>query len=80
VLARVIELIIAGLIVGSLGRLVRPGPDPMSIWLTIAIGLTASIVAGILITGLLGFVLAVVIAAVLVGVAGTGFRAHTGGR
>jgi uncharacterized membrane protein YeaQ/YmgE (transglycosylase-associated protein family) len=77
-IARILELIVAGLIVGGLGRLVRPGPDPMPIWLTIAIGLGASLVAGILIHGLLGFVLAVVIAAVLVGAVGTTHRPRLG--
>jgi uncharacterized membrane protein YeaQ/YmgE (transglycosylase-associated protein family) len=76
-LARLIGLIVVGLVVGSLGRLVHPGPDPMPIWLTIALGLGASIVAGILITGPLGFVLAVVIAAVLVGAVGSRYRAGT---
>jgi len=66
----IIGLIIAGLIIGALGRLVHPGADPMPIWLTIAIGIAASLIAGILIGGILGFILAVVIAAVLVGVVG----------
>jgi len=66
----IIGLIIAGLVIGALGRLVHPGADPMPIWLTIAIGIAASLIAGLLIGGLLGFILAVVIAAVLVGVVG----------
>ncbi|HUZ82337.1 MAG TPA: hypothetical protein VMU73_08830 [Gaiellaceae bacterium] len=66
----IIGLILAGLVVGALGRLVHPGSDPMPIWLTILIGVAATLVAGLLIGGLLGFVLAVVIAAVLVGVVG----------
>jgi uncharacterized membrane protein YeaQ/YmgE (transglycosylase-associated protein family) len=66
----IVGLIIAGLIVGALGRLVHPGADPMPIWLTIAIGIAASLVAGLLIGGVLGFILAVIIAAVLVGVVG----------
>jgi len=66
----IIGLIIAGLIIGALGRLVHPGADPMPIWLTIVIGIAASLIAGIIIGGLLGFILAVIIAAVLVGVAG----------
>ena len=76
-IGRVIGLIIAGLIVGGLGRLVRPGPDPMPIWLTIAIGLAASVVAGILISGVLGFILAIVIAALLVGTLGAWYRGRS---
>ena len=66
----IIGLIVAGLVIGALGRLIHPGADPMPIWLTILIGIAASLIAGLLIGGLLGFVLAVVIAAVLVGVTG----------
>jgi uncharacterized membrane protein YeaQ/YmgE (transglycosylase-associated protein family) len=77
VLGRIIGLIIAGLIIGGLGRLVHPGSDPMPIWLTIVVGLVASIVAGILISGILGFVLAVVIAALLVGLFGAGYSARS---
>ena len=39
----IIGLIIAGLIIGALGRLVHPGPDPMPIWLTMVIGIAASL-------------------------------------
>jgi uncharacterized membrane protein YeaQ/YmgE (transglycosylase-associated protein family) len=76
-LGRLIGLIIVGLIVGGLGRLVRPGPDPMPLWLTCLIGIAASIVSGVLLGGVLGFVLAVVIAAVLVGFVGTTYRSQT---
>ncbi len=70
----IIGLIVAGLIIGALGRLVHPGADPMPIWLTILIGIAASLISGLLIGGLIGFVLAVVIAAVLVGVVGNARR------
>ena len=70
----IIGLIISGLIIGALGRLVHPGRDPMPIWLTILIGIGAALIAGLLIHGLLGFVLAVVIAAVLVSLVGGGYR------
>ena len=66
----IIGLIIAGLIIGALGRLVHPGADPLPIWLTIVIGIAASLIAGLLIGGVLGFILAIVIAAVLVGLVG----------
>lgn len=76
-IGRIIGLIIAGLIIGALGRLVHPGRDPMPIWLTIVIGIVAALVAGLLIGGLLGFILAVVIAAVLVAVVGGMYRGRT---
>ena len=72
----IIGLIIAGLIIGALGRLVHPGGDPMPIWLTIVIGIAASLIAGLLIGGVLGFILAIVIAAVLVGLVGNMRRGH----
>jgi uncharacterized membrane protein YeaQ/YmgE (transglycosylase-associated protein family) len=42
--ALVISILIVGLITGALARLALPGPDPMPIWTTIAIGLTGSVV------------------------------------
>jgi uncharacterized membrane protein YeaQ/YmgE (transglycosylase-associated protein family) len=73
-IGRIIGLIIAGLIIGGLGRLVHPGRDPMPSWLTILIGIAAALIAGLIIGGLLGFVLAVVIAAVLVALVGSQYR------
>jgi uncharacterized membrane protein YeaQ/YmgE (transglycosylase-associated protein family) len=40
----VLAILISGFITGGLARFAIPGPDPMPIWLTIAIGLTGSIV------------------------------------
>ncbi len=40
----VIAILFSGLVTGGLARLAVPGPDPMPLWLTIAIGLTGSIV------------------------------------
>jgi uncharacterized membrane protein YeaQ/YmgE (transglycosylase-associated protein family) len=37
-------ILISGLFTGALARLAVPGPDPMPLWLTVAIGLTGSIV------------------------------------
>ena len=45
VLIAVIAL--SGLIVGALARLAVPGPDPMSIWRTIALGIAGSLVGGV---------------------------------
>ena len=43
----VIAILISGLFTGALARLVIPGPDPMPLWLTLAIGLTGSIVGAV---------------------------------
>jgi uncharacterized membrane protein YeaQ/YmgE (transglycosylase-associated protein family) len=42
-----ILLAVSGLVVGALGRLALPGPDPMSISATIGIGLLGSFVGGL---------------------------------
>ncbi len=39
----VLAILFSGFITGGLARLAIPGPDPMPIWLTIAIGLSGSI-------------------------------------
>jgi uncharacterized membrane protein YeaQ/YmgE (transglycosylase-associated protein family) len=75
-LGRIIGLIIAGLVIGALGRLVHPGKDPIPIWLTLVIGVAAAIIAGLLISGILGFILAVIIAVVLVALLGGSYRAR----
>jgi uncharacterized membrane protein YeaQ/YmgE (transglycosylase-associated protein family) len=65
----IVWLIIVGLIVGALGRLANPGRDPMGWLLTIVIGVGSVLLVGLLLEGPLGFwayVLAVVVAAVLV--------------
>jgi uncharacterized membrane protein YeaQ/YmgE (transglycosylase-associated protein family) len=68
----IVGLIIAGLIVGALGRLLHPGRDPMGLLLTIGIGIAAVIIAGLLIGhhGFWTFVFAVLIGVVLVAVIG----------
>ena len=43
----VLAILISGFFTGALARLAIPGPDPMPIWLTIAIGLTGSVVGGV---------------------------------
>lgn len=68
----IIWLIIAGLIVGALGRLVKPGSDPMGWIATIAVGVAAVLVVGLLLgdMGFWGYVLAVIVAAILVAIVG----------
>ena len=53
VLAFVLAVALSGLVVGALARLAVPGPDPMSIWRTIALGIVGSFLGG-LIAGLVG--------------------------
>ncbi len=62
----VIGLIVLGLLVGALGRLFHPGHDRMGLLATIAIGVVSVLVAGLLIGGFLGFIVAVVIGVALV--------------
>jgi uncharacterized membrane protein YeaQ/YmgE (transglycosylase-associated protein family) len=62
----IIALIVVGLVVGLLGRLFHPGRDRMGILLTIGIGVASVLIAGLLIGGILGFILAVIIGVVLV--------------
>jgi len=69
-LAFIISLIITGLIIGALGRLAIPGPNPMSIGMTILVGIGGSIVGGIVGRLLFGrpggVILAVVFSALIV--------------
>jgi uncharacterized membrane protein YeaQ/YmgE (transglycosylase-associated protein family) len=44
----VIAILLSGLFTGALARLAIPGPDPMPLWLTVAIGLTGSIVGAVI--------------------------------
>lgn len=50
----IISILISGLIVGALGRLAIPGPNPMGIGLTILVGIGGAIVGtfvGVLLGG-----------------------------
>ncbi len=44
----ILSLLISGLVIGGLGRLAVPGPNPMSIWATIGIGIAGSLVGGLI--------------------------------
>ena len=65
-----IWLIIVGALVGALGRLLHPGRDPMGFILTTVIGVASLLIAGSIFSGILGFVLGVIIAVVLVWLVG----------
>ena len=71
--------IVAGLVIGVLARLIKPGKQNLSILMTLALGLVGSLIGGTIAwlvgTGsiweldFLGFILAVVAAVLLIGVA-----------
>jgi uncharacterized membrane protein YeaQ/YmgE (transglycosylase-associated protein family) len=46
VLGSIILIMFFGFVTGGLARLAVPGPDPMPVWLTVAIGLLGSVVGG----------------------------------
>jgi uncharacterized membrane protein YeaQ/YmgE (transglycosylase-associated protein family) len=70
VIGFIVSLLLSGLIVGALGRLAIPGPNPMSIAMTIAVGIGGSLIGGLIGNVLFGrpggFILAVAGAALLV--------------
>lgn len=73
-----IGFIIAGLVIGALARLIRPGDQNLGILATILLGLAGSIIGGLIANALgtgdifelnvLGFIVAVVSAVVLIGI------------
>jgi uncharacterized membrane protein YeaQ/YmgE (transglycosylase-associated protein family) len=66
----ILWIILSGLVIGALARLVIPGPNPMSIPMTILVGIGGSIVGGIIGRLLFGrpggIILAVLCSALLV--------------
>jgi len=74
-----IGFLIAGLIIGALARLIKPGKQNLGILATLGLGLVGSLIGGLIASSLgtgsiwelnkLGFVLAVIAAVLLIGVA-----------
>jgi uncharacterized membrane protein YeaQ/YmgE (transglycosylase-associated protein family) len=65
----ILGVLLMGLIVGAIGRLLIPGPNPMSILATIAVGVGGSILGGLvggLLFGSSGFILAILGAGLIV--------------
>ena len=84
----ILSAIVVGLIIGALGRLVVPGRQSISIWLTIGIGIAAALI-GSLIASALGvgetrgidwIKLIIQVALAAGGVALVAGRSATGGR
>ena len=53
-LVYLIVLVFSGLIVGALARLALPGPDPMSIGMTILVGIAGSFIGGLVMLAITG--------------------------
>ncbi|HEV3400134.1 MAG TPA: GlsB/YeaQ/YmgE family stress response membrane protein [Actinomycetes bacterium] len=51
-LGLIISAIVVGLIIGALGRLVLPGRQNISIWLTLAIGVAAALIGSLIASAL----------------------------
>ena len=71
VLAYLIVLAVSGLVVGALARLALPGPDPMGIGATMAVGLAGTFISGLIVwlifgRGGGGIILSVAVATLIV--------------
>ena len=74
-----IGFLVAGLVIGALARLIKPGRQHLSIVVTLLLGLAGSLVGGVVANALgtgglfelnvVGFVVAVIAAVLLIGVA-----------
>ncbi len=81
-----IGFIVAGLIIGALARLIKPGKQDLGLLATLGLGLVGSVIGGLIASAIgtgsiwelniLGFVLAVVASVLLIGTA----EALTGGK
>ena len=75
----IIGFLVAGLIIGALARLIKPGKQSLSVLMTLLLGVVGSVIGGVvaslLDTGdvmelnVLGFIVAVIAAVLLIGVA-----------
>jgi uncharacterized membrane protein YeaQ/YmgE (transglycosylase-associated protein family) len=75
----IIGFLIAGLIIGALARLIKPGRQNLSILMTLVLGIVGSLIGGVVATllgtgnfgelNIIGFIVAVIAAVLLIGVA-----------
>ena len=74
-----IGFIVAGLIIGALARLIKPGRQHLSLVATLLLGLAGSVIGGVIANALgtgdifelnfIGFTVAVIAAVILIGIA-----------
>lgn len=74
-----IGFIVAGLIIGALARLIKPGKQDLGILMTLGLGMAGSVIGGLIASVLgtgdvwelnvIGFVLAVIASVILIGFA-----------
>jgi uncharacterized membrane protein YeaQ/YmgE (transglycosylase-associated protein family) len=77
-----IGFIVAGLVIGALARLIKPGDQNLGLLMTLLLGLAGSVIGGLVANALgtgsifelnvLGFIVAVIAAVVLIGIAEAG--------
>ena len=83
---QILGLIVVGLIIGALARLIKPGRQRLSILMTLVLGVVGALIGGVVASllgtgdiwelNVLGFIVAVVAAVLLIGVA----ESMSGGR
>lgn len=74
-----IGFIVAGLVIGALARLIKPGKQNLGLLATLLLGLAGSVIGGVIASllgtgdifelNILGFIVAVIAAVLLIGVA-----------
>jgi uncharacterized membrane protein YeaQ/YmgE (transglycosylase-associated protein family) len=75
----IIGFIVAGLIIGALARLIKPGKQNLGLLMTLLLGIAGAVIGGVIASllgtgsimelNVLGFIIAVIAAVLLVGVA-----------
>jgi uncharacterized membrane protein YeaQ/YmgE (transglycosylase-associated protein family) len=75
----VIGFIVAGLVIGALARLIKPGDQNLGIFMTLLVGVVGSVIGGVIASllgtgdifelNVLGFIVAVVASILLLGIA-----------
>jgi uncharacterized membrane protein YeaQ/YmgE (transglycosylase-associated protein family) len=76
---QILGLIVVGLIIGALARLIKPGKQRLSILATLLLGIVGALIGGVVASligtgdifelNVLGFIVAVIAAVLLIGVA-----------